>query len=75
VQSVADLGTDFGGGLYAREIDWLIAEEWACEADDVLWRRTKCGLHMTAEQRAAAADYIARMRSGTSVMIDSTPQS
>jgi glycerol-3-phosphate dehydrogenase len=75
VQSAADLGTDFGGGLYAREIDWLIAEEWACEADDVLWRRTKCGLHMTAEQRAAAADYIARMRSGTSVMIDSTPQS
>jgi len=75
VGTAADLGSDFGGGLYAREIDWLMAEEWAMEADDILWRRTKCGLHMTPEQRAAVADYVARMRSGKSVMTDSTPQS
>lgn len=75
VRAKSDLGTDFGGGLFAREIDWLVREEWAQEPDDVLWRRTKCGLHMTAAQRTAAAGYIARMRSGKSVMIDSTPQS
>jgi len=75
VQTEADLGPSFGSGLYAREIDWLMREEWACAADDVLWRRTKCGLHMTEVQRAAVGDYIARMRSGKSVMMDSTPQS
>ena len=48
---MADLGADFGAGLTAREIDYLMAEEWAQSADDVLWRRTKCGLPMT--QRAA----------------------
>jgi len=60
----ADLGRAFGGGLYAREVDWLIREEWAVDADDILWRRTKCGLHMTADERAAVADYMAASRSG-----------
>jgi len=57
-----DLGTAFGGGLTAREVDWLMQEEWARTADDVLWRRTKTGLHMSAEQRAAVAEYMARSR-------------
>jgi glycerol-3-phosphate dehydrogenase len=55
----ADLGTDFGAHLTAREVDYLLAEEWARTADDVLWRRTKCGLPMTQAQREAVADYIA----------------
>ncbi len=46
-RTLADLGRDFGAGLTAREIDYLIAEEWARTAEDVLWRRTKCGLPMT----------------------------
>ncbi len=49
----ADLGRDFGAGLTEREIDHLRREEWARTGDDVLWRRTKLGLHMTAAQRAA----------------------
>ena len=56
----AELGQDFGAGLYAIEIDWLRREEWAVEAEDVLWRRTKCGLHMSEAQRAAVADWMAR---------------
>ncbi len=55
---MSDLGQDFGGGLTAREVDYLLAEEWATTADDVLWRRTKCGLPMTAAQRAAVAAYV-----------------
>jgi glycerol-3-phosphate dehydrogenase len=55
----ADLGEDFGAELTAREIDYLVAEEWAHTADDVLWRRTKCGLPMTVAQREAVAAYIA----------------
>ena len=49
----------FGSTLYAREIDYLLAEEWAVTAEDVLWRRTKCGLPMTPAQRQAVATYIA----------------
>lgn len=44
VASPADLGQDFGAGLTAREVDWLVAREWARTADDILWRRTKLGL-------------------------------
>ncbi len=62
--SEADLGISFGGGLYQAEVDWLCGEEWATTAEDVLWRRTKTGLHMTADQRASMADYISRIRSG-----------
>jgi glycerol-3-phosphate dehydrogenase len=40
----ADLGRDFGGGLSAREVDWLVAREWAQTAEDILYRRTKLGL-------------------------------
>ena len=54
--SEADLGRDFGGGLYEAEVRWLIAHEWAREPDDILWRRTKCGLHMSAIQRQQFAD-------------------
>jgi glycerol-3-phosphate dehydrogenase len=44
VASPPDLGQDFGAGLSAREVDWLVAREWARTADDILWRRTKLGL-------------------------------
>ena len=54
----AALGTFFGSTLYAREVDYLVAREWATTADDVLWRRTKCGLHMDAAAREAVAAYV-----------------
>jgi glycerol-3-phosphate dehydrogenase len=57
----ADLGEDFGQGLTAAEIDYLVREEWARSADDVLWRRTKCGLGMTDEERRRVAAYMARV--------------
>ena len=56
--SIADLGEDFGAGLTEREIDYLRSTEWASTADDILWRRTKCGLPMTREQRARVARYV-----------------
>ena len=39
-----DLGIHFGNGLYAREVDYLREHEWAQTTEDILWRRTKCGL-------------------------------
>jgi glycerol-3-phosphate dehydrogenase len=44
----ADLGEDFGGGLTAAEVDYLVRREWARTAEDVLWRRSKLGLHVPA---------------------------
>ena len=58
-RGVAELGAHFGADLFAREIDYFIAREWACTADDVLWRRTKAGLHLGPEQRQAVAAYVA----------------
>jgi len=57
-RGLADLGTDFGAGLTRAEIDYLVSEEWAETAEDVLWRRSKLGLHMTEEARACVAGYV-----------------
>jgi glycerol-3-phosphate dehydrogenase len=61
-QTMAELGRDFGGGLTQREVEYLAVHEWACEADDVLWRRTKCGLHMDQVQREAFGEWFAQLR-------------
>ena len=55
--SLADLGRHFGGDLYEAEVRYLVACEWAQAADDVLMRRTKEGLHMTTEEKAAFAAW------------------
>ena len=62
VKTVADLGQAFGGHLYETEVRYLMRDEWAVEPDDVLWRRTKEGLHMTAEQRARFAAWMHELR-------------
>jgi hypothetical protein len=50
VHGLHDLGEDFGGGLHAREVDFL--REQMGEADDMLWRRSKLGLRLDAAQVA-----------------------
>ncbi len=55
----ADLGTDFGYGLMQREVDYLVKNEWAQTTDDILWRRTKLGMRLTAAQVAHLATYLA----------------
>ena len=63
VHSIDDLGALFGRGrnmLCEREIDYMIAHEWARSAEDILWRRSKCGLHMDANERLRAEDFINR---------------
>ena len=51
------LGQHFGAGLYACEARYLREHEWAWQADDVLWRRSKCGLHMSDEQRSVFVEW------------------
>jgi len=50
---MADLGTNHGYGLTDAEIDYLAREEWAATAEDILWRRSKLGLHLPADAAAA----------------------
>jgi glycerol-3-phosphate dehydrogenase len=58
-QTKADLGVDFGHGLSASEVDYLIHQEWAQTADDILWRRSKLGLYFSAGQTECLKDYLA----------------
>jgi len=57
-RTVDDLGTPFGAGLHAREVDYMVAHEWASQAEDVLWRRSHAGLRLDATQQAALAAYL-----------------
>jgi glycerol-3-phosphate dehydrogenase len=56
--SLADLGEDFGAGLTARELSYFVEREWAQSADDVLWRRTKLGLHIDGPARERVAAFM-----------------
>jgi glycerol-3-phosphate dehydrogenase len=55
-----DVGEDYGAGLTERELRYFLEREWARSAEDVLWRRTKCGLHMTEAQRRRVEEVIGR---------------
>ncbi len=51
------LGAEVAPGLFEAELDYLYQQEWARSADDVLWRRTKLGLHLSPAQQAAVATW------------------
>jgi glycerol-3-phosphate dehydrogenase len=56
-KTLKSLGRHYGGGLYQAELDYLISQEWATSAEDVLWRRTKLGLFLGDKQRRALSDH------------------
>jgi len=58
-QSMNGLGTDFGGGLTQAEVDYLADQEWARSAEDVLYRRSKLGLHVPPGTAEAVEAYLA----------------
>lgn len=51
-------GRDFGGGLSEAEVRWMMGHEWAQTAEDVVWRRSKMGLRMSADQIATLDDWM-----------------
>ena len=55
-----DAGRDFGHGLFQAEVDWLVEQEWARTAEDMLWRRSKLGLLFGPAETEALRDYLAR---------------
>ena len=58
--ALADLGTEILPELYEREAEHLCREEWAQSATDILWRRTKLGLHAPPDSARRLEDWLAR---------------
>jgi glycerol-3-phosphate dehydrogenase len=56
---MADLGQSFGATLTESEVRYLMSSEWACTAEDIVWRRSKLGLRLSAAEIAAIDDWIA----------------
>ena len=56
-KSLADLGDHLGGTLYEAELRYLVAHEFARTAADVLWRRSKLGLHLGGDAVAAVESW------------------
>ena len=53
-------GADLGGGLSEAEVDYLMDHEWAASAEDILWRRSKLGLHVSRNTEARLDDWLGR---------------
>lgn len=58
--SVSAMGEHFGAGLTQVEVDYLVKVEWARSAHDILWRRSKLGLRLGAQQAERLGDYLVR---------------
>jgi len=58
VSSMSELGQHFSGPLYQREVDYLVEHEWARTAEDILWRRSKKGLHTEADTANVLQTYL-----------------
>jgi glycerol-3-phosphate dehydrogenase len=63
---MADMGEELAPGLFAVEAEYLVRSEWACSADDILWRRTKLGLYCKPE-------HVERLKAWLAARSDSTP--
>jgi glycerol-3-phosphate dehydrogenase len=63
-QTAADLGRDFGATLTEAEVRWLMAREYARTAADIVWRRSKLGLRMTAAQIDALQSFMDAAQGG-----------
>lgn len=59
-ESIDQLGEDFGCGLWEVEVRYLMLNEWASCADDIVWRRSKLGLLMDEKQIAALDKWMAK---------------
>ncbi|MFX8500601.1 glycerol-3-phosphate dehydrogenase, partial [Acinetobacter baumannii] len=57
--SMDDLGPRFGDDLTGVEVRYLMTEEFARFADDIVWRRSKLGLTMSRQDREALEKFMA----------------
>jgi glycerol-3-phosphate dehydrogenase len=57
-KSLEDLGEDFGHGLTEAEVRYLVINEWAQTAEDVVWRRSKLGIRFTKQQMIRLSQFM-----------------
>ncbi|OMH33788.1 glycerol-3-phosphate dehydrogenase [Motiliproteus sp. MSK22-1] len=69
--SIEDLGRHFGAGLYQREVDYLIQQEWTLTLEDLIWRRSKLGLFLNQSEQADLDAYLQEAASTNKLI---TPQ-
>jgi glycerol-3-phosphate dehydrogenase len=60
--TLADMGEELVPQLFAREADYLCREELALDAEDILWRRTKLGLHLHGHSTNGLEQWLSRRR-------------
>lgn len=58
IQQESDLGIHFGHGLYEKEVNYLLNNEWACNSDDILKRRTKFEFKLNTKQKQRLNDFL-----------------
>jgi glycerol-3-phosphate dehydrogenase len=72
--SLSDLGPELAPQLYTRELEYLCRVEWAHSAEDILWRRSKLGLHLAPAATTAVQAWLdARATAEPSAPPRSTP--
>jgi glycerol-3-phosphate dehydrogenase len=61
-RNLAELGAEILPGVYEAELSYLVDQEWATSAEDILWRRSKLRLHLPANASAVLDDWLAHYR-------------
>lgn len=64
-RGMVDLGEEVLPGVFEGEIDYLQREEWAQTAQDILWRRSKLGLHLPPSATDTLDEWLRKRRAGT----------
>ena len=68
---ISDLGRHFGAGLYEREVNYLIEQEWASTAEDIVWRRSKLGLRLSPREVNNLGDFLEHRNRCSDTSMDS----
>jgi glycerol-3-phosphate dehydrogenase len=68
-KALSDMGEEIAAGLFSAEVTYLIDHEWATCAADVLWRRSKLGLHLPCDIDQTLDAWIHAQRIGDSRLV------
>lgn len=61
ISGINELGENFGHGLFAREVDYLVDQEWARTSEDILWRRSKLGFQFSSDEIQQLDQYLLKL--------------
>ncbi|MFT5757428.1 MAG: glycerol-3-phosphate dehydrogenase [Alteromonadaceae bacterium] len=67
IKSLEGMGQHFGAGLYQREVEYLIEQEWAIDLEDIIWRRSKLSLQLTPAEKNELERFIVIFNAGKKV--------